>query len=112
MLTRINDILAFVIEIASLVLVTNWAFSIPVHRWQKFLLAGVALLVFVVVWALFFAPTARYPLKGPMRWILEFIVLFFPFLRFHRGRMWFSVLAGVFIAVNLIIQSNMGRADW
>lgn len=113
---KINDALAFFIEVSSLFLFVRWAYSIPEKNLLKILLAMVALTGFVIVWGLFFSMKARYPLEGPVRWILEFIVLYFPYLKFLKDKTAISlvvlVIAFVVIVINLFIQATMGRAEW
>lgn len=107
-----NDLLAFVLEILSLVLLAKWAHSIPENNIIKIVFAIVVVLIFGFIWGVFFSPKANYPLTGITRWVLEYIILLFPYFQFIRRNPFFILLGGVIIFVNLFIQSSFGRAEW
>lgn len=111
-MTRMNDIFAFVLEVLSIVLLGRWAYSVTDVPWQKWALMVVAVLIFVLVWGLFCSPRAKYPVAEPWIYLLKFGMLFFPFLQFLEHRLWITVIAGFVIAVHLVLQHLLGRADW
>ena len=61
---------------------------------------------------MFFSPKAPYALAGTLRWVLQFTVLFFPYLQFIKTRPSLIVIGAIMIFINLFIQANFGRADW
>lgn len=107
-----NDLLAFVLEILSLVLLAKWAHSIPENNIIKIVFAIVVVLIFGFIWEMLFSPKANFPLTGITRWVLEYIILLFPYFQFIRRNPFFILLGGVIIFVNLFIQSSFGRAEW
>lgn len=112
MLVKLNDVLAFVLELASIVLLVRWSFSIERNLFIKILLAIVLVAIFAVVWGMFFSPKAPYALEGMLRWVLQFIILFIPYLQFARSRPWLLAVGAILIFVNLFIQANYGSAEW
>ena len=72
-----NDLLAFVLEILSLVLLAKWAHSIPENNIIKIVFAIVVVLIFGFIWGMFFFFFSNYPLTGISRWVLEYIILLF-----------------------------------
>lgn len=109
---KLNDMLAFVLEIVSIILLTKWAYSIPSIMWQKFLLVAIVLTVFVIIWSNYFAPNAPNALNGIIRWLSEFLILFLPYLQFRNSNSKYIIIGGFVVAINLFIQANFGRADW
>lgn len=109
---KLNDITAFIIEIVSIIILARWAYLVPNNTFQKILLSGVAVIAFALIWSLFFAPTAKFALHGQLRWILEFAILFLPFLQFLKEKTWLTIIAGLVIAINLFIQASYGRGQW
>lgn len=64
-------VLAFLLELAVYAAAGYWAFTRP-GRWPKRLaLAVAAVVALIVVWGLFGAPSATYPLHGFPRAVLE-----------------------------------------
>lgn len=109
---KLNDIIAFVLEIISVGLLAKWAYSIPSILWKKIIAVVFSLLIFVFIWSSYFAPSSPKALSGTIRWILEFLVLFFPYLQFRNSNSKYLIIAGIIIAINLFVQASFGRANW
>lgn len=112
MIQNTNDVLAFLIEIASVYTWVKWAYLITDKIPYKIIYAFIAFILFPVVWGLFFSPKAKYEINKSLKYILEFIILFLPFLQFTQDKVWITVIAGVIIIVNLFIQYKMGRSNF
>ena len=108
-MTKINDILAFIIEIVAIFLYAKWAYDIPKTPWQKYVLALIAIIIFALIWGNFFAPRATTPLQGKIRWILEFIIIFTPILQFMGNAPIIPLISAIIIIINLYIQATYGR---
>lgn len=106
-----NDILAFVLEIAAIILYGMIAYQQSDHRIIKVLLVVIAIAVFAIIWGRFFAPTAPNALQGWLRWVLEFIILFLPWVIYFHNRPTYIVIGGVIIIANLAIQALIGRSN-
>lgn len=98
-----NDILAFVLEMAALVLFGLWAGSFaeaPIWRWTLSLLAAA---IFAALWALFFAPKA--PRRLPMPWLPagKLIMLLPPGLLYFQSRILFSTVWAALVLLHLTV---------
>ena len=108
----LNDVVAFLLEAGALILLARWAWITPKELWLKIALTVIAVTVFVVIWGLFFAPMAKYPLSGFWRYLLEYMILLFPYLQFIQKDNRVAVGAAILILVNLLVQAFLGRAEW
>ncbi|MFW3579442.1 YrdB family protein [Vagococcus fluvialis] len=109
---KLNDAIAFVLEIVSIILLTRWAYSIPNVMWQKIFVSVLSLIIFVFVWSNYFAPTSPKAIRGTIRWGLEFLIFFFPYLQFKNSNFKYIIIGGIMIVINLFFQANFGRAEW
>lgn len=112
MLLKINDIIAFIIELASIALYVKWAYSIPEMKTMKIVFSIFIVMLFAIIWGTFFAPNAKYSLTENIRWFLEFFILFLPSLQFINDKLWITIIVGLIIIVNLFIQAKFGRGNW
>ena len=105
-----NDILAFVLEMAALVLLGLWAGSFaeaPIWRWTLFLLAAA---IYAALWALFFAPKATLRLSMPWLLVGKLMMLLPPGLLYFQSRILFSAVWAALVLLHLIVgavQKNL-----
>lgn len=111
-LLKLNDFLALILEFSSLYVLLRWINSSPRKAAITIVLVVLTVLGFAMIWALFFSPKAKYPFKTPLSWVLQFIVMFFPFMQFVKDRKEITIVAFVLIFINLFIQAKYGRAEW
>ncbi len=107
----INDIIAFIIEIASLVLYGKFFYGQSDKLVIKIILALLYIVVFGIIWGKFFAPNAKNPLQGGIRWTLEFVILILPWILNYYKKPKYILFAAIIIATNLIIQGYFGRSN-
>lgn len=107
----VNDIIAFIIEVTSLILLTIWVYSLFRVQWMKIASVILILTVIALIWGNFFAPSAKSALSGNIRWVLEFAILYFPYLRFIKEKPGLPIAAGIIIFLNLYIQARFGRSN-
>lgn len=98
-----NDVLAFVLEVAALVLWGLWAASLAkttFWRWGLGLLASAAL---IALWALFFARTASF--RPPLIWLAlgKLLLLLPPGLLYFRGRLLQSLVYAGLVVLHLVV---------
>lgn len=107
----VNDVLAFVIKILALYLWGKFAYFFSENQLLSWGLAILAVLIVSVILGQFFAPSASNPLSGLVRWLLEFMILFMPFV-FNFNKNWRLLLVvAIVIGTNLFIQAQYGRAN-
>lgn len=98
-----NDVLAFLLEMAALVLWGLWAASLaktPFWRWGLGLLA---VAVFIALWALFFARTAN--MRPPPFWLAlgKLLLLLPPGLLYFKGRPLPSLVYAGLVLLHLVV---------
>lgn len=108
----INDILAFMIEMASVLLYGVLAYQQGESQPVKLLFAIFAAAIFAFIWGRFFAPKATHPLKGWLRWILEYVILMAPVILYFREKPQIFRIIGSMIFLNLLVQATLGRGDF
>ncbi|WP_306191032.1 YrdB family protein [Streptomyces sp. MK5] len=84
-MSTVSGVLAFLLEIGVYAAAGWWGFTRRVHLLLRLVLAVCLVALFAVVWALFGAPSAVYPLHGAARAVLELC--------------WFGAGAGAWAAV-------------
>ena len=98
----VNDIMAFVLEIAALVLLGLWAGSFAkalIWRWTLGLLAAA---IFAALWALFFAPKAPHRLAMPWLLIGKLLLLLPPGLLYFQNKMLYGAVWAALVLLHLI----------
>src|SRR5215212_5393199 len=99
-LKGLNLLIRFLLELSMLAAVAYWGFKTN-SGWAMKIILGIGLPIFIaVLWSLFIAPKARYPLSGIPRLVLELILLGSGAMAlFASGR---ADLAWIYIAVLVI----------
>lgn len=97
----LNDILAFVLELAALVLWGLWAYRLPQARHWAWPAATLAVALFVGLWALFFARTAAH--RPPLPWLAlgKLLMLLPAGLLYWRGQISHSLLWAALVLIHL-----------
>lgn len=107
----VNDVLAFVLEMLALYMWGKFAFSLSENTLISWGLAILTVVIVALIWGIFFSPKASYSISGPLRWLLEYIILFTPFV-FNYSKNWLLlIIVAVVIAANLFIQAYYGRTN-
>lgn len=79
MVKKINDALAFVIEMIIIFLYGKWGFELSTNPFILIILMLFFVLGFALIWAIFFLPKAKYQIKDKHYWLYKFLILFIPF---------------------------------
>ena len=97
------DLLAFIVEMAALVLVGRYFWALGQTPLSKIVLLVLSLVVFGAVWGLFLSPKATYRLTMPLLLVAKLIMLGIPLLLGLRSNHpVISIIYGVLLAIHLI----------
>lgn len=100
-----NDILAFMLEMAALVLWALWVVSLASAPFWRWALGILVVAGFIVIWALFFARTAVARLEMPWLLIGKLLVLMPPGLLYFGVRKPQGLIWALLVLVHLVIGS-------
>lgn len=99
----LNDILAFILEVAALALWGLWAWSLPrTTLWKVLLTAGVVGGL-IAIWALFFARTAEHRLAMPWLFVGKLLLLLPAGLLYFQGKTLHSVVWAALVLLHLVV---------
>lgn len=109
-LNAANDVLAFALEIAALVLLGVWGFTVAPNTVLAFVLGLGAPLLFVLVWGAFLAPRARRRLRMPGLLVAKLAAFLVAAAAAWSAGLpgWAAVLA-VLAVVHLTVAARAGR---
>lgn len=99
-----NDILAFVLEIASLIFWCLWVWQRVRTPIGRIALTALSMAGLMLLWAMLFAPTAEYRLTMPWLLVGKLLVLLQPGLLYFAGR----PRAGIAWAALVILHLTAG----
>lgn len=98
-----NDVLAFLLEMAALILWGSWAASLAKTTFWRWGLGLLAVAVFIALWALFFARTASYRPPLLMLALGKLLLLLPPGLLYFRGRLLPSLVYAILVLLHLVV---------
>ncbi|NLN97494.1 MAG: YrdB family protein [Eubacteriaceae bacterium] len=107
-----NDIIAFVLEMVALYLWGRWAYSMVDNRLLSWFAVIIVVIIFIFIWGLYFSPKAPQKLPLVTYYILKYIVLTLPSVQLKKSNSLIMVLIIVLVAVNLLVQWQLGRGNW
>ncbi len=98
-----NDVLAFALEAAALILWGLWAGSLAKTPFWQWTLGILAVGIVVTLWALFFARTADNRPEMPWLLIGKLLILLPPGLLFFRGKTPHSLIWAGLVLLHLVL---------
>jgi hypothetical protein len=107
----INDVLAFVLELAALAALVVWGFAVGPNLLLRIVFGVGAAVILIAVWGTWLAPRARHPLPRPGVFAGKLIVLLVSAgALWAAGYAWFGAALGVLAVINLGIWWVIGSA--
>lgn len=110
-MVRPGEVLMFILEMAAYISVAWWAFQMSDSTVTGVFLALAAIAVMGLVWALFCAPQAPYPIYGTPRILVEVAWFGVAVLALVLSGLWWAgvLLAVVFLALLVYRLRAVGR---
>ncbi|MET0966825.1 MAG: YrdB family protein [Nakamurella sp.] len=107
----INDVLAFVLELAALAALVVWGFAVGPNLLLRIVFGVGAAAMMIAVWGNWLAPRARHPLPRPGVFAGKLIVLLLAAAAlWAAGHAWLGAALGVLAVINLSLWWAMGSA--
>ncbi len=96
----LNLLVRFLLELGILAAVGHWGFSIRPEWWSKLAFGIGAPLLIAILWGVFGAPKAVYPLSGVVRFLFELLIFgAAPVALFATGQV---TIAWLFVLIYLV----------
>lgn len=108
----VNDIIALILEIVALYLWGRWAYTMFDNRLLSWFAAMIVVIIFIFIWGLYFSPKTPRKLPLVTYYILKYIILTLPSVQLIKSNSLIMVLIIVSVAVNLVVQWQLGRGNW